>query len=229
VIAFFRSDPFALSPLPLPVPLTCFSKSLLLPCFPLKVRTNTDRLCSTGSLCRRFSGVIAPMRSSDFLPPVGLGSFSHRLRPTSRRLLVLFGVAHADADARSSELGHRRSAIAGFVIKEMAGSPELQLPLRHERKRFALSFGSFAFGEKHVTGPSSSYAPWSNTPPNALFPCPLAETPLLPSGGLSPSAFGIVCHFVAAFPWLIRSRTYASPMSLPTPSQGSLPTCRTWL
>jgi len=144
------------------------------------------------------------MRSSDFLPPVSLGSFSHRLRPTSRRLLILCSIAHADADARTLELGNRRSVLAGF---------------RHRGD------GRIS----RVTGPSSSYAPWSNTPPNASPPRPVSETTLLPSGGLLPSAFGIVCHFVAASPRLTRSRTYASPMPLPTPAQGLLPTRRAQL
>jgi hypothetical protein len=106
--------------------------------------------------------------------------------------------------ARSPELDHRRSAIAG---------------IRHRGD------GRIS----RVTGPSSSYAPWSNTPPNASSSRPVLEMTLLPSGGLLPSAFGIVWHFVAAFPRLTRLHTYASPMPLPTPAQGLLPTRRAQL
>jgi hypothetical protein len=106
--------------------------------------------------------------------------------------------------ARSPELDHRRSAIAG---------------IRHRGD------GRIS----RVTGPSSSYAPWSNAPPNASSSRPVLEMTLLPSGGLLPSAFGIVWHFVAAFPRLTRLHTYASPMPLPTPAQGLLPTRRAQL
>ena len=64
--------------LPLKVPVTCSQKSLPLSCFPLKVRISTLRLCSVGSRCLLFPGVIAHMRCSDFLIIFGRSSGSPR-------------------------------------------------------------------------------------------------------------------------------------------------------
>ena len=76
VIASCRSDSSALSPLPLSVPLTCPSKSLLLSCFPHKARTSTDRLCSAGSRCRAV--------------PRRLRSYSVLRLPATRRPRLIF-------------------------------------------------------------------------------------------------------------------------------------------
>ena len=62
--------------------MTCSQKSLLLSCFPFKVRISTLRLCSAGSRCLLFPGVIAHMRCSDFLIILGLSSGSPRCWPT---------------------------------------------------------------------------------------------------------------------------------------------------
>ena len=54
-------------------------------------------------------------------------------------------------------------------------------------------------------------------------PISIAGAPLLPSGETAPSASGMVISFVAAVPRPTRSRIYASPSTLPCPSQDSLP------
>jgi len=163
------------------------------------VRTDADRLCSTGSP-RRGSPVSTlicspptshhPSASAPFPVAFGLP------RP---HLLFLSGLRVQMKHSTPSEAGHRPSA-----------SPD---------------FHRGGGGISRVTGPSSSCAPWSNTPPDALRPRPFAVPALLPSGGLLPWA-SENCHFVAASPRLTRSRAYASPTPLPTSAQGSLPTCR---
>jgi len=64
----------------------------------------------------------------------------------------------------------------------------------------ALRTTGFLRGEartSRVAGPSSSCAPWSNTPPDTTLPCPYfssrrsTEGPSSPSGSLEPSASGL--------------------------------------
>ena len=77
-----------------------------------------------------------------------------------------------------------------------------------------------------VMGPSSSYVPWSNTPPDTPPSSPrrrFRRGMLLPSSTTGPSASGKTRGFGAAFPWPARSSAYASPAVSPRPAQGWLP------
>ena len=80
-----------------------------------------------------------------------------------------------------------------------------------------------------VTGPSSSGVPWCNTPPDSTLPRPYFSLRRSADGSSSPSrkrersASGTNIVFEATHPRPTRSRAYASPASLPRPSQGSLP------
>jgi hypothetical protein len=75
-----------------------------------------------------------------------------------------------------------------------------------------------------VTGPSSSYVPWSNTPPDTI--------PSSPTHAGVAVAFEVIQHSrhpgrleVSGphTPWPARSHVYASPRPFLTPSQGLLP------
>ena len=96
----------------------------------------------------------------------------------------------------------------------------------------ALRHSGFSRGKERasrVTGLSSSYAPWCNIPPDTAPPRPYfssrrsTERPPSPSENSDPSASGMNIVFGTTYPQLARSRTYASPVSLPRPSPGSLP------
>ena len=143
------------------------------------------------------------MQPSDFPASFGRSFGSPCWRPTSMQELVLSRTAHAPADAR--RVGD--------------GSP-------------ALRNTGFSRGEartSQVPGPSSSCAPWSNTPPDTTPPCPYSSSRR--NHGEVVVAFrenrtlGIRddIAFEAAVPRLTRSRAYASPISLPGPAPGSLP------
>jgi hypothetical protein len=77
------------------------------------------------------------MQPSDFLSPFGFCSFSHRLQPTCRRLLVLRGRPTADANAVAlGGLYFGPPSSPDKFIQEMTGSPELPgrpLLARHGR------------------------------------------------------------------------------------------------
>src|SRR5262249_20713243 len=77
-----------------------------------------------------------------------------------------------------------------------------------------------------VPGPSSSYVPWSNTPPETPPSSPgrhLCKGVLLPSGKPGPSASGKTLSFGAACPCPTSSHAYASPPRVLGSSQGFLP------
>ena len=115
-------------------------------------------------------------------------------------LLLLLGKPRADTDALSSEACTTALRFAGILHRGSVGI-------------------------SRVTGPSFAHAPWSITPLNAPCPRPLTVTTLLPSGAATPWTFRIR-KFRGCTPRLMRPPAYASPTSLPLPSQGSLPVCR---
>ena len=137
------------SPLPSEVPVTCSPMSRHWAWFPPEVHTNTGRLCSAGS-----RGAPVPQRPRSYaalrLPAsFGRGSGSPCRRPTSMRALVLCRVGRRHVRSltcRASETGHRLSARPGMGRGEARAS--------------------------QVTGPSSSYVPWSNTPPDTILSSP---------------------------------------------------------
>ena len=77
-----------------------------------------------------------------------------------------------------------------------------------------------------VTGPSSSYVPWSNTPPETPPSLPrryVCRGVLWPSGKTGPSASGKTIGFGAAVPRPARSHAYASQAPLLGSAPGLLP------
>ena len=143
------------------------------------------------------------MQPSDFLAPFGRSFGSPRQRPTSMRKLLLRRPRVLPRTRGASETGHRLSARPD-LFEEKQGPPGLLgRPLRARHGQ--------------------------NTPPvrHLLAPTPHFEE----INGDGVVAFtenrtlGIrnVIVFEAVPPWLTRSRAYASPTPLPTPSQGSLP------
>ena len=143
------------------------------------------------------------MQPSDFPAPFGRGSGSPCQRPTSMQELVLSRAAHAPANAQRVGDGSPALRNTGFLRGEARTS--------------------------RVTGPSSSCAPWSNTPPDMTSPRPYfssrrsTERPSSPSGNRGTLGIRNNETFEAATPRLTRSHAYASPASLPRPSPGSLP------
>ena len=104
------------------------ASGLLLPAGPRPLRPTgftAARLCSSGSDCQTpFPTVLAPMRPYDSLTPIGLGSGSPCLRPTSRRMTFLRQPPRAPADAAAvgdSFAAPRRPQ----PPKEAPGSPRL--------------------------------------------------------------------------------------------------------
>ena len=147
------------------------------------------------------------MQPSDSLASFSRGFGSPRRRPTSwgRRLFCRLTrrPVRAPADAPASE----------------NGSPALH-PTGNSRGEVRAS---------RVTGPSSSRVPWCNTPPDTAPPRPYfssrrsTERSPSPSRKKERSASGDDIVFEATYPRPTRSRTYASTIPLPRPSQGSLP------
>jgi len=147
------------------------------------------------------------MQPSDSLASFSRGFGSPRQRPTSwgKRLFCRLSrrPTRAPADASASEIDHRLSV-----------QPENS---RGEARA------------SRVTGPSSSCVPWCNTPPDTTPPRPYfssrrsTEKPPSPSRKTERSTSRDDIVFEATYPRPTRSRTYASPISLPRPSQGSLP------
>ena len=137
------------SPLPSQVPVTWSPMSRHWPWFPSEGHIDTGRLCSAGS---RWYPV--PQRPRSYaalrLPAsFGHGSGSPCQWPTSLRvlLLCLSGRRHMRSlTCRASETGHRLSARPGMGRGEARAS--------------------------QVPGPSSSYVPWSNTPPDTILSSP---------------------------------------------------------
>jgi len=129
------------------------------------VRIDADRLCSTGSLRRGspVSTLICGPPTSHH--PSASAPFPVAFGLPRPHLLFLSGLRVQMKHSTPPEAGHRPSA-----------SPD---------------FHRGGGGISRVTGPSSSCAPWSNTPPDALRPRPFAAPALSPSGGQWPWASGI--------------------------------------
>lgn len=143
------------------------------------------------------------MPSSDFLPAISRSSFSYCLRLTLRCLLFLTDIHMQTLTCIPWSFISSAPRMAEYFIKELTGSPELPghpLHTRHSRTPRRLRCN-----------------------PTLLSYCAVAFRPVATLGSRNES------YFVAAFPRLACLRTYASQMPLPTPAQGSLPTCRVWL
>jgi hypothetical protein len=171
------------------------------PWFPSEGHTDTGCLCSAGSgrspVPRRPRSYAALRLPASF----GRGSGSPCRRPTSLRALVLClcGRRHVRSQTcRASETGHRLSARPGMGRGEARAS--------------------------QVTRPSSSYVPWSNTPPDTI-----PSSPTTRRGRCSlqviqhPGHPGRLEVSGPHAPWPARSHAYASPTPFLTPSQGWLP------
>jgi len=147
------------------------------------------------------------MQPSDSLASFSRGFGSPRRRPTSWASAFLPIVSATGACAcRRASFGDE--------------SPALQ-------KKTGTSRGEAR--ASRVTGLPSSCVPWCNTPPDTTPPRPYftsrrsTERSPSPSRKTERSASGNDIVFEATYPRPTRSRTYASPISLPRPSPGSLP------
>src|SRR5712691_7550930 len=169
--------------------------------FPPEGHIDTGRLCSAW-----VQGCPVPQRPRSYaalrLPAsFGRGSGSPCRRPTSMRALVLCRVGRRHVRSltcRASETGHRLSARPGMGRGEARAS--------------------------QVTGPSSSYVPWSNTPPETILSSPATRRGRC---GLQviqhPGHPGSVEVSGPHAPWPTRSHAYASPTTFLGSSQGLLP------
>jgi hypothetical protein len=147
------------------------------------------------------------MQPSDSLASFGRDFGSPRPRPTSwdRRLFCRLcrRPTHAPANAPVSEMDHRLS-VTPVSPEERQGPPGLldcPLPTRRgaTSRRIRLLLAPY-FSSRRST-----------------------ERPPSPSENSDPSASGMNIVFGTTYPRLACSRTYASPVSLPRPSPGSLP------
>ena len=157
-------------------------------------------------VANKFPDVNAPIRPSDSLASFGRGSGSPCQRPTS------------GAGACSAEcLGGQHVRLQTRQLRRwITGSPYHRYLPRRDRA-------------SQVTGPSSSYVPWCNTPPDSTTPRPYfsvekirGETVIAFTQNRTLSIRNVIT-FEATYPRPTRSRTYASPIPLPRPSPGSLP------
>src|SRR5712691_4456545 len=169
--------------------------------FPPEGHIDTGRLCSAW-----VQGCPVPQRPRSYaalrLPAsFGRGSGSPCRRPTSMRALVLCRVGRRHVRSltcRASETGHRLSARPGMGRGEARAS--------------------------QVPGPSSSYVPWSNTPPDTILSSPATRRGRC---GLQviqhPGHPGSVEISGPHTPWPTRAHAYASPTTFLGSSQGLLP------
>jgi len=143
------------------------------------------------------------MQPSDFLAPFGRGSGSPRLP------------AYLAAGACSWP---RRACPSGRAARSETDHRPSAAPDSHEERQ----------GTSRVTGPSSSCAPWSNTPPDMSSPCPTSLEKIWRGHRRfqeqrDPQHPGRE-NFRGRNPTAHTARVPdASPVPLPTPSQGSLP------
>ena len=190
-----------LVPLPAEVLVTCRPMSKPWAWFPSEVPTNTGRLCSAAS---RGAPVPHRPRSSAALrlpASCGRGSGSPGQRPPSLRALVLCRVGRRPVRSltcRASETGHRLSARPGMGRGEARAS--------------------------QVPGPSSSYVPWSHTPPETLLASPATRRGRCGLHVMQPSGHpGSVEVSGPQAPWPARSPADASPRPFLAPSPGWRP------